>query len=647
MTLEEKVAALCSVDCRDLVSAERLDAEKLAARLALGCASITGIAAVAEGKQDVFRDTVDQLRAFLCDQTRLGIAAFICESPESLSGLLHPELNILPIAMAASFDPIGVAASADRLRESCLNLGVNQLLAPSLALDPERRMRDAGRSFGGDAYLAGRMGVAFLRGMRGDDGADSVLACAGRFLAEAAADADWQRASVGRRELRERFAEPFSVVIREGGLAALLVADMTIDGVPCTGAAEVLNNLLREDLGYKGFVISSAGGIANLEGRHRVAADRRDAAVQALSAGVDMELGGNCFAAELVAAVSEGQLGEELIDRAVRRVLISKFQLGLLDAPSEDDDQAHELSVEQPLLGRVSFESAATSLHETAVVLLKNDGPLLPLAADAPLLLLGDSGAALLDALRAQGRDVVHVPVPHRGMDPESQDRLVIVCFDDADQTQEAEPVFTEIIEQLASRQLVAATVLAGDCIHLAGELADICPAVIINWQQSVGSARAVAGVLTGVVNPSGRLPLTLQTRTAAGPVEFPFGLGLSYSHFEYRQLLCPETVDTHGAVEVSVEVINESERSGAEVVQLYCHDPVADTARPSRQLVGFHRLSLAPGQAKRISFRLDVSQFAYYNRALEYVVEAGLIELLARTLESRYQSPRPAQRSG
>jgi hypothetical protein len=400
------------------------------------------------------------------------------------------------------------------------------------------------------------------------------------------------------------------------------------------GAEEVLGDLLRDGLGYRGLVISVAAGIRNLLERHRVAADLSDAAVQALTAGVDIDLAGSCFREELPVAVADGSVSEEALDRAVRRVLQCKFQCGLFDrGPVADSGEPVAHAMLAP-----SFEASAASLHEAATVLLKNSGGVLPLAAGSVLRVADAPGAWLMPALQAQNFIVVQLdPGQALASPPDAQtDQVAIVCMGaSAAPTVRSEQTSTQLqlLDQLAQQGVPTVVILNADAVDQVSRLPESVSAILIAWDFTIGPMRAAAAVLTGVVNPSGRLPLALRGAADSGsdaPQGYCFGHGLSYSHFEYRQLLCADAVDTHGAVEVAIEVVNESTRNGVEVVQLYCHDPVAETSRPQRQLIGFHRLALAAGQSKRVVFQLDVSQFAYYNRRLEYVVEPGVMTLLA-----------------
>lgn len=665
MTVTEKIAQLSAVRVADLITAGELDTEKLAQRLSFGTAAVTGVSSIPDIDPARYLAVCGRLQSYLDGQTRLGIPAFICEGPHSQQGLFNGDLIPPAIAMAASFDTALVREMAGELRAQLSALGVSQILAPGLAVVRAPHWMGLSGSFGAQPYLVGRMGVAYLRGMRGETDQGNVLATAMSFVTASSHPAGEAQGGVhlGRRELREILAEPFAAAIREAGLSGIVTADTTIDGIACTGAPEVLSDLLRTELGFRGLVVSAANGVRNLIERHRVAADELSATALALSAGVDVELSGGCYSATLEDAL-EGQLiNIEALDTAVRRVLWQKLQIGLLDdqpvkSVADAASAGVEPDAETPAAGADSdceeqLSRLAARLADEAVVLVKNTLGALPLSTDVRLALYGNDISALANALSVAGlvagvqvetsqiADQAEVLIPS-GCD------AAIVCLE-VEPTDAGElPRFGEaqlnLLRNLLACELPVSVVLSGTSAFAIGLLPAELSAILINWSPGAVGLEALAKALVGKVNPSGRLPVAVPQFPGEWATQAPlfgFGHGLTYSHFEYGELQSVDTVDTHGAIEVSVVIINESELAGTEVVQLYLQDLVAEVTRPLRQLAGFHRLVLAPGQAKRVVFQLDASQLAYYNRKLEYVVEPGRIDLMVGASSTDIRSRR------
>ena len=665
MTRQEKIAQLSAVNVADLTTAGELDDDKLAHRLSFGTAAVTGISAIPDIDPVGYAAVCNRLQSYLEGQTRLGIPALICEGPHSQQGLFNGELIPPAIAMAASFDTALVRELAGKLRAQLSALGVSQILAPVLAVIRAPHWMGLSGSFGAQPYLVGRMGVAYLRGMRDETDRGHILATAMSFLAASSHPAGAAQGGIhlGRRELREILAEPFAAAIREAGLSGIVTADTTIDGIACTGAPEVLSDLLRTELGFRGLVISAENGVRNLLERHRVAADETAAAALALSAGVDVELSGGCFAASLEDALERQMISPDQLDTAVRRVLLQKLQIGLLDdQPTEAGADAGAASVESDPGARSSDTAAdsaellsrlAARMADEAVVLVKNAGGTLPLSPDVRLALYGDDVSMLAGALSAAGLDIV-VQVETAEIADDSELAApggceAAIVWLEVEPAGVAElPRFGDaklaLLRDLLAAAIPVSVVLSGASAFAVGLLPPELSAILINWSPGAVGHRALAETLAGKVNPSARLPVAVPQfpgEWATHAPLFGFGHGLSYSHFEYAELHGVDTVDTHGAIEVSVVIINESELTGTEVVQLYLQDLVAEVTRPPRQLAGFHRLTLAPGQSKRVVFQLDASQLAYYNRKLEYVVEPGRIDLMVGASSTDIRSRR------
>ncbi len=397
MTLKEKLAQLGALRSSDLAGDDGFDEAKARGLLEHGIGQITRIGASTALSPEASATFANAIQRLLVEHTRLGIPALIQE--EALAGYCARGATQYPqaIGLAATWSPEGVRAMAAAVRAELLAVGARQALAPVLDIARDPRWGRLEETYGEDPYLAGRMGVAFVRGLQGSELSEGVLATARHFLGYGLPEGGMNHAPVqlGARELREVFAEPFAAVIREANLRSVMTSCSAVDGVAPAGSPEILDELLRGELGFDGFVLADDQAVEMLARHHRVARDKAGAAGLALAAGVDVELPViDCFGEPLEGLLEAGGLDEALVDRAARRVLKAKFELGLFDAPYVDPAAAS--AVFDPDESR----ALARRLAEQSMVLLKNDG-VLPLdrgcrvaligpAADDARLLLGD-----------------------------------------------------------------------------------------------------------------------------------------------------------------------------------------------------------------------------------------------------------------
>ena len=385
MNLEEKLAQLGCVWSSDLVGEEGFDGARTAALLANGIGQITRIGASTGLDPGASARFANAIQRVLVEDTRLGIPAIIHE--EAVAGLCARGATQYPqaIGLAATWAPDGVRAMAEAIRREMRAVGARQALAPVLNIARDPRWGRLEETYGEDPYLAGRLGVAFVRGLQGAEPADAVIATAKHFLGHGLPEGGMNRAPVhlGPRELREVFAEPFSAAIREANLRSVMTSYSAVDGVAPCGSVEILDGLLRGELGFDGLVIADYFAVEDLVRHHRVARDKGAAAVQALTAGLDVELPAlDCFGEPLAAALAAGKADEALVDRAVRRVLRVKLELGLFEAPYVNADAA------AAAFDTAESRALAGSLAEQSVVLLKNDG-MLPLRPGCRVALIG------------------------------------------------------------------------------------------------------------------------------------------------------------------------------------------------------------------------------------------------------------------
>ena len=646
------------------------------------------------------------LQARVAEVSRLGIPAVAHE--ECLTGVAAWGATIFPtpLAWGASFDPALVGEMTASFGATMRAVGVHQGLAPVLDVTRDYRWGRTEETIGEDPYLVGTIGTEYVRGLQ----RSGIHATLKHFAAYAASRAGRNHApvSMGPRELADVILVPFEMALRLGRARAVMPSYVDIDGVPVSADPHLLTTVLRERYGFDGVAVSDYYAVSFLEMQHAVAANLGEAAGLALAAGLDVELPGTrCFGEPLLEAAAAGEVPVELIDRAAARVLRQKLELGLLDPGwSPRTDQAPGA----PDLDAPAQRDIARRLAEESVILLKNGasgagGGVLPLAANAKVAVVGPLAddllaffggytmprhlghmrrfdgstggagvevATVLEALRGDG---VTVTGHARGCDvrtldesgfaeavsrSRSADVIVAVVGDEAglwghgtsgegcDVTELRLPGVQErLLHVLADTGIPVVAVLVTGRPYALGAVADRLAAVVQTFFPGEEGGSAIAGVLTGRVTPSGRLPVEiprdpggmpstyLRSKNAAlhnasvvDPTPlFAFGHGLSYTTFEYAGLeLSADEVSTGGEIRISCTVRNTGRVAGTEVVQLYLGDPVSSVVRPVKWLSGFARASLEPGEAARITFRVHADRTSFTGRDLTRIVEPGTI---------------------
>lgn len=668
---------------------------------------------------------VEQLRALqavVIAGSRQGIPAIAHE--ECLTGLMAHGATTYPAAIAwgASFDPELIGEMAARIGADMRGLGTHMGLSPVLDVVRDYRWGRIEETLGEDPYLAGMLATAYVRGLQGE----GVVATLKHFAGHAASRAGRNHApvSIGRRELHEIDLVPFEMAVRLGGAGAVMNSYADLDGIAPAASRWLLTELLRDTWGFEGTVVSDYWAVNFLQSMHRVAGTTRDAAVATLRAGMDVELPETSTFPELLDAIAAGELEQEVLDTAVRRVLRQKIALGLLD-PGHDPTTAGEAIDLDPPQSR----ALARRMAEESVVLLRNEGAL-PLAPGARIALLGPTGLEarsflgcysftnhVLSRLEDHGTSVP-VPTLAEALAAELPGAQVTalpgVAINDEDTSgipaavaaAEAADVAVLAVGDLAGlfgagtsgegcdvadlrlpgsqHALVEAVLATGTPVVLVlvtgrpyalGEYADRCAAIVQAFMPGEEGGGAIAGVLSGRVNPSGRLPLGIprgmggQPGTYLAPVLawvsegisnidpqplYPFGFGLGYTRFAYSDLtLSAEEIAADGAVEISATVTNTGDREGREVVQLYLSDPVASVVRPLKRLVGFTKIGLAAGESARVTFTLHADCTSFLDEGYRRIVEPG--ELRVRvgassedaTLEGSFRIVGPVREVG
>ena len=629
----------------------------------------------------------------LVNETRLGIPALVHE--EILTGLSAWKAATFPtpLAWGAAANPELVRRMGELIGASMRDLGIHQGLAPVLDVVRDARWGRVEECISEDPYLVGEIGTSYVEGVQ----SQGVHATLKHFVGYSASKAgrNFGPVSAGPRELAELLI-PFEMAILDGNARSVMHSYAEIDGIPVAANRALLTDLLRGEWGFDGVVVADYFGVAFLNLLHDIAGDYADAARQALEAGVDIELPtGDAYLAPLKAAIEAGVVGEDLVDVAVTRALSQKEELGLLD---QDFSGPAPMGVE---LDGPAHRAVARQLAEESIVLVSNNGAL-PIAGNAKVAVIGPNagdyqalfgcysfanhvlaqrpGVALgfeaptvIEALSAEFSGLGSVV---KGCEILGDDRS---GFADAVAAAAAADVAVVVVGDRAGlfgrgtvgegcdtdnlelpgvqRELVEAMIATGTPVVLvlmtgrpyAVQWAiESCAAVVQAFFPGEEGASAIAGVLSGRVNPSGRLPVTMPRSSGAQPYTYlhpklggngdvtnldstpaaPFGHGLSYTSFAYGDLVVPAEVSAAGVIDVELDVTNTGERAGGHIVQVYARDPLASVTRPLAQLLGTHRVWLEPGQSVTVAFEIPTTRIALTNRAGVRVVEPGALEL-------------------
>ena len=378
MTLEEKVGQLGSAWVFQIAEGTSLDAEKAPALLRDGLGQVTRVSGASSLTPTDAAELANAIQRHLLTETRLGIPAIVHE--EICAGLMARDSTIFPqaIGLASTWQPEFATALADAVRVQMRAMGAHQGLSPVLDICRDPRWGRTEETFGEDPHLVARMGVAFVSGLQGDDLADGVVATAKHFVGYGASEGglNWAPSHLGARELRDVYLYPFEAAVRSAGLRSVMNAYSELDGVPAAADRGLLTGILRVQWGFTGCVVADYFAIRQLADYHRLADDAVEAAAMALDAGLDVELPGtDCYGEPLLQAVRTGRVAEATIDTAVRRVLTTKFELGLFER------RLVEREAVAAVTATPAHRQLASEIARKSLVLLRNDGTL-PLGPD-------------------------------------------------------------------------------------------------------------------------------------------------------------------------------------------------------------------------------------------------------------------------
>jgi beta-glucosidase len=618
--------------------------------------------------------------------------------------VIHGYKTIFPIPLgeAASWDLAAIEKSARVSSAEAAAAGLNWTFAPMVDISREPRWGRVMEGAGEDPYLGSRIAEARVRGIQGKKigDTDALLACVKHFAGYGApiAGRDYNTVDMSERYFREFYMPPYEAAIRAGA-ATVMTSFNDYDGVPATGNKHLLTEILRKEWGFRGFVVTDYTSINEMV-NHGVAADDKAAGELALNAGVDMDMQGAVYQRFLKKSVEEGKVKMTDIDEAVRRILRLKYELGLFENPYKFCDEARQNAT----LLSPEHRAAARDVSRKSIVLLKNEKNVLPLNRNQKIALIGPladnkselignwNGAgnandcvSLLEACTSERRS--DSPEQRsgiqfaRGCEVEGTDKsgfaealriaqnadvVVIAVGEKAMMSGEAASraditlpgVQEELVLELVKTGKPVVVILMNGRPLAIPKIAENAAAILETWWLGTEAGNAIADVLFGDYNPSGKLPMTFPRSVGQVPVFYnekstgrpfdpnskwtskyideanaplyPFGFGLSYTTFNYGEPKPGKAVFKKGEnLQVTVNVKNTGSRAGEEVVQLYVRDLVASATRPVKELKGFQKILLKPGESRAVTFTLTEHDLSFYRSDMTFGAEPGEFDIM------------------
>lgn len=646
-------------------------------------------------------DYTRKLQEIAVEESRLGIPLLFGYD------VIHGFRTIFPINLATScsWDPAAIERSARIAATEAAAAGLHWTFAPMCDITVDPRWGRISEGSGEDPYLASVIAAAMVRGFQGEELSDTstVLACVKHFAGYGAPQAgrDYNTVDMSERWFREFYLPPYKAAV-DAGAMSVMSSFNEFDGVPATGNHRLLTELLRDEWGFKGLTVSDYTSVNEMIG-HGYAADTADAACLAINAGLDMDMQSVAYFTFLKGLVETGKVSRKTLDESVRRVLTVKAALGLFDDPfryCSGEREARETMTQESL-------DFARTLAAESMVLLKNEGAL-PLQKDEKIAVIGglaasaddllgswrgageaDKAQSILEALREVASEGVIQYA--RGCDTDGDDRsgftaavaaasrastVVMVLGEDCQWTGEAASrtsirlpgVQTELLEKLASMgKRIVVVLLNGRPLDLSRE-SGLADAILEAWYPGTMGGKAVADILYGDVNPSGRLSVTFPRNAGQIPLYYyakntgrpyvhpeakyesryldcpntplyPFGYGLSYTDYAYSPVELSDSVLTEGGrITASVDVTNTGTWPGIETVQFYIRDYVGSVTRPVMQLKGFERIFLQPGESRRVAFEITPRTLAFYRQDMRFGTEPGAFRAMIGSASDRTQ---------
>ena len=608
----------------------------------------------------------------------------------------------IPLAEAASWDLEAMELTARIAATEAAAAGIHWTFAPMVDISRDPRWGRVMEGAGEDTYLGSKIAYARVKGFQGNLGdVTSVMACVKHFAAYGAAvgGRDYNSVDMSNRMLWETYLPPFKAAL-DAGAATFMNSFNDLNGIPATGNAYLQRDILKEKWNFKGFVVSDWGSIGEMV-NHGYAKDNKEAALAAITAGSDMDMESNAYRYHLAQLVKEKKVPMALIDDAVKRILRKKFELGLFDDPFKFNNEERE----QKALNNPEHRKEARAMAAKSIVLLKNEKGILPLSKSTKTIAF--IGPLVKEYKQNMGFWSVELPeldytkeivsqwdglqnkvekntqlLYAKGCDIEGDntegfaeaiavanqaDVVILSIGERRDQSGEAKSrsnlrlpgVQEELVKAIqATGKPVVVLINAGRPL-IFNWTADQVPAILYTWWLGSEAGNAIADVLFGDYNPSGKLPISFPREEGQIPIyynhfntgrpapnetatnyvsayidlknspKFPFGYGLSYTTFNYSDLqLSKKVMKKNETITVSFTLTNNGKFDGEEVVQLYLKDQVGSVVRPVKELRDFQKVFLKAGASQKITFTIDKEKLAFYNAKLEWAPEPGAFEV-------------------
>ncbi len=676
MNIEEKIAQLCCISPNTIIENGvflRGKTEKILKN---------GLGQIALVSRDFYPETgvkiINEIQKIALNS---GSKIPVIIHEECLHGCAAKGSTSFPqsIALASSWEPDMIEKIAKVIGKETRVRGIHQALSPTINIARDVRHGRTEETYGEDPYLSSLMAVAFIKGLQ----SEKVIATPKHFSADFAGDGGRDSSAVffSERILREIFFPPFKASIQKAKALSLMAAYNSINGIPSSSNKHLLTDILRDEWGFDGFVVSDYGSVAGIYTSHRIVDSYASAGKIALEAGVDVELPHSVCFPELVKLFKEGKISEDVIDRSVKRVLKGKIWAGLFENPFSDPDEATRIC-DCDQHRQLALESA-----EKCIVLLKNNG-ILPLDKNiGSIAVIGpNANEPRLGGYSGSGIKVVTVlegiknKVSKRAkiyfaegckvndnsksgfskaISVASKSDVAILVMGNSSQTEgegrdrcnlDLPGVQESLIREVANTGTPVVVVLInGSAITMSGWIG-LVDGVIEAWYPGEEGGNGIANVIFGQYNPSGKLPITLPTFTGQAPLYynhlpsirsldyveirgkqpmFQFGYGLSYTNFEYKNLIISPQVYSKGNVKISVEIENTGKYEGDEIVQCYLKDVISSVVRPVTELKRFTKIHLKPGEKRKVEFLINEEDLSFLDENLKQVVEPGTFKVM------------------
>jgi beta-glucosidase len=764
MTLKEKVAQLyCS-----LLMGGTDTVNNLKENLKDGVGTLSYLNSSLTGNNEKDMHLLREFQKFFVEETRLGIPALVHN--EGIAGAQIPGATTFPqsINVASTWQPVLAQKMGEVVKKQLMAYGIRAVHSPLFDLGRDPRWGRIGETYGEDPYLVAQMGTAYVKGIQGNN---EVMAAAKHFVGYGNAEGgrNGGEQQIAQRKLLDTYCFPFEAAIHEGKVMGIMNSYGILNDQAVSTSKWLLTDILRDKLGFNGLVVADYGSISHANARYRVTEDKKATAIMSLKAGMDVEQPSNTCYQSLVEAVEGGEIEEEYINRALRRVLETKFKLGLFENPYVTGDFYEEIS-------KIEYEELSQEIAEKSIVMVKNENNILPLKKNLKIAVIGPSsddktnffgGYSSVGTTSTTSGDFDRseednfLKAAYAAMITEYKHILVKqgIIFEDQPSAEQKEMILEglkqrhsksnnkeyktalEFVEKYypnckSVKDVLEAEFGKENVVHAKGcdirkaieggieevktavEQADIViavlggkesmrapeatcgenkdnnnidlekhqiemmeevfklnkpvisiivdgrplatplisknsKAVLYSWLPAHSGAQAIANIITGKTNPSGKLPVTILKDKGQIPMYnsrlpffveindwaeyidndqnkplYPFGYGLSYTQFEYSDLNLDKTVQPDGQLKVSFNIKNTGKYRGDEVVQIYIRDCVSSIVRPVKQLVGFARVDLKVNETKEVTFEVDMRQLAFHDLNMDQVVEPGKMEV-------------------